>query len=123
MKNMRHIIFAAFCGMASINLALAAEKMVDIVRDPEQTREQIERLYRLEQAFLVCDQVRLTGHDLKRLDSAIAEFEHASGLAVEELESIYGQIEASVSASPSQFCSDMVDVADNIRAFPASAKY
>ncbi len=120
MRILTTTLFAAFLASATIGSAAADQNVSSIARNPELAREQIERLYRLEQAFLACDEVRLTGHDLKKLDDAIAEFEDTSGLAESELETIYQQVEAAASDAPGNFCADMTNVSGEIRAIPVS---
>ena len=120
MRNLNRTIFAALLAVASTGAALAqAEFTTPALRDPEQMREHIERLYRLEQAFLTCDHVRVSGTDLKRLDSAIAELELASGLPSAELEVIYEQVEIAAVAEGA-FCAEMPDATRDIQAVSIS---
>jgi hypothetical protein len=121
MRILNTTIFAAFIAISFMGVARADEISGNpVLRDPEQVREQIERLYRLEQAFLACDQVRMTGQDLKRLDDAIADIEMTSGLPASDFESIYDQVEKAATESPDAFCSAMSDATGDLRAMPIS---
>jgi len=120
MRILTHTIAAAFLATSFIGSAFAVQNSAKMPPDPELVREQIERLYRLEQAFLACDHVRLTGHDLKKLDEAISEVELASGLTESELEGIYAHVETASSDTQVKCWSDMSDGPGEIRAIPAS---
>jgi hypothetical protein len=120
MRILTSTIAAAFLSTSVIGSAFAIQNTIKMPPDPEFVREKIERLYRLEQAFLACDHVRLTGRDLKKLDEAISEVEFSSGLTAAELEGIYAQVETAASDTQAKFCSDMSDVPGEIRAIRAS---
>ena len=123
MRILKQSLFAAFLAIAATGVVRADNQAnTPAVRDPEQVREQIERLYRLEQAFLVCDHVRVTGHDLARLDDAIAEFEETSGIPEKDLEAIYEQVENAAAESADAFCSEMTGAVGEIRAIPVADK-
>ncbi len=116
MRTCFKIFAACFFAMTACTAALADQDLGRPgIRHPEQIREQIEHLYRLEQAFLVCDHVRVTGVDLTRLDDAIADAELTSGIAEAELETIYEQVEKSAGKHQDAFCSAMTDAVRNIR--------
>ncbi len=118
MSTLKHTLFAAFLTFASTGSALSDDKFSQTtVRDPEQARELIERLYRLEQAFLQCSNVMMTGRELKQLDTAILEVELTSGIAGSDLESIYEQVENAASA-PETFCAGMTSAAMEVQAIP-----
>lgn len=122
MHMLKTAFFASFFATTLVGAAMADRNASTSLRNPEIAREQIERLYRLEQAFLACDNVRLTGQDLKRLDDAISEFELTSGLAASDLETIYEQVEAAATDAPGNFCADMQDVTGEIRSIPVSER-
>ena len=120
MRKLNRMLFAALLAVAPTGAALAqSEFTTPVLRDPEQLREHIERLYRLEQAFLTCDHVRVSGADLKRLDSAIAELELVSGLPSAELEAIYEQVEIAAVAE-SAFCAEMPEATRDIQSVSIS---
>lgn len=102
--------------------AFAGSGAAQIAQHPEHAREQIERLYRLEQAFLACEQISMTGHDLKRLDDAINEAELASGLSSAELETLYEEVERTAVQSPENLCADAGVSDEMLRAIPASGQ-
>ncbi len=60
-------LIACFFAMAAIGVARADQDLSKSgIRHPEQVREQIEHLYQLEQAFLVCEHVRVIPSPLMR---------------------------------------------------------
>jgi YbbR domain-containing protein len=120
MRRIHRTLLAAFFATSLVSVANADNAAVNMPHHPEQMREQIERLYRLEQAFVTCEQVRMTGHDLKRLDDAIAEFEAISGLSENDLESIYEQVENAAAEKTEAFCADIPDFSADLRPEPAS---
>ena len=109
-------LLAIFLATLSAGAACADAKSGNAVpRDPEQARELIEHLYKLEQAFAVCDDVRVTGSDLMRLEDAIADVEQSAGIAASDLEAIYDQVETLAAGNPASFCSEIGDASAGIK--------
>lgn len=120
MRTLHRPFLAAVLAILTGTAAFAGAPTTNFGQDPEHAREQIERLYRLEQAFLTCDRISMTGHDLKRLDEEISEAEYASGLPSSELEALYEEVETAAAQSPENLCADPAATGDALRAIPAS---
>ena len=122
---MRHLTIAAWAAsffLATGHLALANESPAPSLRDPEQARDMIERLYKIEQAFFVCDGLRMTGADLIKLDDAIAEIEESTVIPAGELQAMYEQVERAAQDASDVFCDEMSGAAGEIRAIRVSTR-
>jgi hypothetical protein len=74
-------------------------------------------LYRIDIAFDACNEVKPSAADLLRLEGAISFLEEKSALEEDELDDVYGDVEAEAAQLP-EFCKRMADAVARVKNIP-----
>lgn len=72
--------------------------------------------YRFDVALDTCGDVRVSGEDVRLLESAITEAERRSGLTEEAMDELYASMEYEADADDDRFCAESAEAITKVRA-------
>jgi hypothetical protein len=71
--------------------------------------------YRFDVALDTCADVRVSGEDVRLLESAISEAERRSGLSEEAMDELYAMMEYEADLDDDRFCAESVEAITRVR--------